>query len=45
MSQAFFRSFTCVLFLVASFAVTAAPVSLPRGVSQMAQVEGITEYA
>lgn len=44
MSQAFFRSFTCVLFLVASFAVTAAPVSLPRGVSQMAQVEGITEY-
>lgn len=44
MSQALFRSFTCVLLLVASFAVTAAPVSLPRGVSQMAQVEGITEY-
>lgn len=44
MPQALLRSFSCVLLLVVSFASAAAPVSLPRGVSQMAQVEGITEY-
>lgn len=44
MPQMLLRRFTCVLLLVVSFAAAADPVSLPRGVTQVAQVEGITEY-
>jgi zinc protease len=51
MPHVFFRRFTCLLLLTASFllpivsvASVADPVPLPRGVSQVAQVEGITEY-
>ena len=44
MPSALIRRFTCLFLLMVSFASVAEPVSLPRGVSQVAEVEGITEY-